>query len=182
MNCPKCNCELDSANINGVMLETCDSCEGIWFDPEELIKIIQIPEEELRVSNIASSLEESHEDDFHESGFRTTCPKCGETMEVQTYSYDSGIKMDKCNSCGGVWLDDGEIKSVIDYCAKNKTPLPAEKVEELNKKFKEIEAYWKQMEDNLADNIVRSDEIPEIVGVPEKLLQAIYTFFMMMGL
>lgn len=37
------------------------------------------------------------------------CPKCG--MELQEVDY-KGIKIDKCFSCEGLWLDAGELESV----------------------------------------------------------------------
>jgi len=182
MNCPKCSGELDSVNVNGVMLETCDSCEGVWFDSAELLKIIQITEEELRGSSIAPSLEDNHENDSNESGFRATCPKCAEPMAVQTYCYDSGVKMDKCNICGGIWLDDGEIKAVIDYYKEGMKALMPEKMNEITEKLEKIEKEWNAMEDQLADGMVKTDELPGLAGVPGKILQAIYRYFMRIGI
>ena len=37
------------------------------------------------------------------------CPKCG--MELNQIEY-KGIKVDKCFSCDGVWLDAGEMEAV----------------------------------------------------------------------
>ncbi|MHC4208192.1 MAG: TFIIB-type zinc ribbon-containing protein, partial [Planctomycetota bacterium] len=37
------------------------------------------------------------------------CPKCGMELEEITYRE---IKIDKCFSCGGVFLDDGELEAV----------------------------------------------------------------------
>ena len=37
------------------------------------------------------------------------CPKCG--MELSEIEY-KGIKVDKCFSCDGVWLDAGEMEAV----------------------------------------------------------------------
>ena len=37
------------------------------------------------------------------------CPKCG--MELNEIEFRE-IKIDKCMSCGGVWLDDGELEQV----------------------------------------------------------------------
>ena len=34
------------------------------------------------------------------------CPKCG--MELSEIEFRE-VKIDKCASCGGVWLDDGEL-------------------------------------------------------------------------
>jgi hypothetical protein len=37
------------------------------------------------------------------------CPKCGMELDEITYRQ---IKIDKCFSCGGVFLDDGELEAV----------------------------------------------------------------------
>lgn len=37
------------------------------------------------------------------------CPKCG--MELIEIDY-TGIKIDKCSECEGVWLDAGELEAV----------------------------------------------------------------------
>jgi len=37
------------------------------------------------------------------------CPKCG--MELSEIEFRE-VKIDKCMSCGGVWLDDGELEQV----------------------------------------------------------------------
>ena len=37
------------------------------------------------------------------------CPKCG--MELQEIAY-RGVLVDKCFSCNGIWLDDGEIEKL----------------------------------------------------------------------
>jgi hypothetical protein len=39
------------------------------------------------------------------------CPKCG--MELTEIEY-RGIQLDKCFSCGGVYLDDGELEQIAD--------------------------------------------------------------------
>jgi protein-arginine kinase activator protein McsA len=37
------------------------------------------------------------------------CPKCG--MELQTIKYQT-IEIDRCFSCNGTWLDEGELEKV----------------------------------------------------------------------
>ncbi len=37
------------------------------------------------------------------------CPKCG--MELSEVDY-KGIKIDKCFSCNGIWLDAGELETI----------------------------------------------------------------------
>jgi tRNA(Ile2) C34 agmatinyltransferase TiaS len=38
------------------------------------------------------------------------CPKCPGSLE--SYSYE-GFLLDRCRECGGVWMDKGELESVI---------------------------------------------------------------------
>lgn len=39
------------------------------------------------------------------------CPKCGMELTEITFRH---VKIDKCFTCGGVWLDDGELEQVAD--------------------------------------------------------------------
>jgi hypothetical protein len=40
------------------------------------------------------------------------CPKCG--VDLTEIDYE-GVKVDKCFSCGGVWLDAGELELVSKF-------------------------------------------------------------------
>lgn len=183
MLCPKCDCELEIVVVKDVKLEICSSCDGIWFDYEELYKIVRIPEEELRGTDIEKSLEKNHENDPDDNGFHITCPKCGDPMEIQTYCCDSGVKMDKCSRCNGIWLDDGEIMQIIEYCINTNEPVPQEKINILNSKLTEIKADWHKMEDKLCDDImVNTNEFFDTAGTPGRILQEIYRFFTRAGM
>ena len=46
----------------------------------------------------------------HEKGNETPCPKCPGSLE--TYSFQ-GFLLDRCNKCGGIWMDNGELDRVI---------------------------------------------------------------------
>ena len=39
------------------------------------------------------------------------CPRCGETLASQDRE---GVTIDVCLSCGGVWLDKGEMETLIE--------------------------------------------------------------------
>jgi len=41
---------------------------------------------------------------------RINCPKC--PGELGTYAFQ-GFILDRCHSCGGVWMDKGELEGVI---------------------------------------------------------------------
>jgi len=40
MNCPKCNVTLTIADRQGVEIDFCPQCRGVWLDRGELDKII----------------------------------------------------------------------------------------------------------------------------------------------
>lgn len=37
------------------------------------------------------------------------CPKCGMQLEEMTFG---DVRVDKCFTCGGMWLDDGELEAL----------------------------------------------------------------------
>lgn len=39
------------------------------------------------------------------------CPKCGADLHVQHYS---GIEVDRCPECHGIWFDEGEAERLIE--------------------------------------------------------------------
>jgi Zn-finger nucleic acid-binding protein len=41
------------------------------------------------------------------------CPNCGQDLQGASYPKLEHIKMKKCESCGGVWLDKGELDVII---------------------------------------------------------------------
>ena len=41
MNCPTCNSELKIADRQGVEIDYCPQCRGVWLDRGELDKIIE---------------------------------------------------------------------------------------------------------------------------------------------
>lgn len=38
------------------------------------------------------------------------CPNCANAMQTELYE---GVEIDRCNICGGTWLDDGEIRTIV---------------------------------------------------------------------
>ena len=40
------------------------------------------------------------------------CPKCQKTALTRTT--ESGVELDYCTDCGGIWFDKGELQKVID--------------------------------------------------------------------
>src|SRR5262245_51304148 len=106
MNCVKCEGKLRRVEIEEVVVDQCDRCFGIWFDSDELQRILAAKSiEPLRSPE--SQAKSSKADDAR----RASCPRCrGEGKLVQVASLTSDIHIDTCSVCGGKWLDGGELE------------------------------------------------------------------------
>lgn len=115
MKCPRCGQTLESTRYEGVSIETCRGCGGEWLDKFELKAIVQSWEKEFTPEEI-QSLEAIDEADFTldpRSGDARACPRCPDTrLERFNYAATSGIALDKCPSCGGIWFDKDELEKV----------------------------------------------------------------------
>lgn len=113
--CPRCTADLKTIRYEGTEIETCPVCEGEWLDADELAQIIQ------RVEHTFSREEMGTLDRARQRVFRVThggqerlnCPKCpDQKLTPFNYASTSGIILDKCPTCGGIWLDRGELEMV----------------------------------------------------------------------
>ena len=41
INCPRCDGSLLEADYEGIRIDVCDKCHGVWFDAGELAQVIQ---------------------------------------------------------------------------------------------------------------------------------------------
>lgn len=113
--CPRCSAELQTILYTGVEVETCPVCEGEWLDAEELGVIVQNAERKFTREEIAE-LDRARSQIFHlgpQAPERISCPKCYNRKLVPfNYASTSGIILDKCRGCGGIWLDKGELERI----------------------------------------------------------------------
>jgi phage FluMu protein Com len=59
-------------------------------------------------------LDKKHEDlekEEFEAHFKNRCPKCGDNLKEENFH---GVNIDRCTSCNGIWLDDGELEQLQD--------------------------------------------------------------------
>ena len=117
MNCPKCVGKLQKETMEGIEVDSCFTCEGIWFDAGELeevlkrdakdFELIDVGKEEFDGTEMASLAREL-------DAKAGKCPKCeDETLLIrQEYKGKHEINVDVCPRGHGLWLDGGEIKKL----------------------------------------------------------------------
>lgn len=59
MNCLLCNKEMNIEKYEGVEIDICPDCGGVWLDKDELAHIVQTQEEKFTPSQIKATLEET---------------------------------------------------------------------------------------------------------------------------
>lgn len=113
INCPACGNEMKKIFIAelGLNIDICaDGCGGIYLDNRELQKI---DEQNEHVDEIIQELE--NKDFSHvqidENAVRI-CPACGAKMVKNPTSVKGEVIIDDCYTCGGKFLDHGELTKI----------------------------------------------------------------------
>ncbi len=124
MKCPACARKLTEIKVGAVALDVCQGgCGGVWFDAAELEKLNRsVPTGDTPLAEI--SRDESIVLD--ETPARE-CVRCrGAKLERKLFSLGTGVIMDCCGRCGGLWLDHGELAAI--RAETHPPPLPVQHV------------------------------------------------------
>lgn len=121
MKCPHCSVEFVSANLSEVPVHECPSCHGIWFERGELEQTA-----DHAAPNLAWMDFELWKDQelFNVTESALKCPADGQGMAAIHYG-DTGVTVDHCVKCGGVWLDAGEFENLILALKDEAAAMPA---------------------------------------------------------
>lgn len=115
--CPSCKGRLYNKDWKNIHLDVCiKGCHGIWFDYNEL----QAVEKSDNLDNIDKEFEGTCQKQtcvktaLHSDSDRL-CPKDKQVMQRYEWNIGSGIVMDTCPACQGIWLDVGELECFVSY-------------------------------------------------------------------
>ena len=107
VRCPACGSLLFRRRIAGVELDGCPGCGGAFLDGGELRTLLAAPAD-LRlvdrtfVPGILPAIAPTRNE---------TCPRCeGPLIRYRPESLGGELEVDGCRSCGGIWLDHGEVR------------------------------------------------------------------------
>ncbi|HEY2799608.1 MAG TPA: zf-TFIIB domain-containing protein [Chthoniobacterales bacterium] len=123
--CPVDGTALDLYSLAHVEFEGCPKCHGMWLDKDELSKLKNtVNDGQLhwlnrevdnveKVSAVVSS---------------RTCPKCFSIKLRSIVFGHSGVVIDSCPDCHGVWLDRGEFDSIVHFLHDDATNATAKEI------------------------------------------------------
>lgn len=109
MKCPKCASALAPVRVEGVEVDRCVGCHGIWFDARELERLREIPAAEA-VDDGDPRVGRRFND-----APRAMCPRCRVPMIRMLDGQQRHVWLERCGTCGGTWLDAGEFRDLAHY-------------------------------------------------------------------
>ena len=114
MQCPQCATALQATVYEGVPMHTCEGCGGEFMGGEELARIVKHRRERFtpQMRGQLADRKPAFGGLGTEPDRVLACPACGNTMKIANYGGDTGIFVDRCGICSGLWLDHEELEKV----------------------------------------------------------------------
>jgi Zn-finger nucleic acid-binding protein len=104
LKCPRDGTPLDADKEQGIDVDRCRTCKGVWYDNEELAML---------ESTVADESDRSGMIEYAKRESELSCPVCGKPMLAFNYRAHN-LELDACVEEHGFWLDEGEANRVRD--------------------------------------------------------------------
>ena len=121
-DCPHCFERLEKKSLKkglwSVETDICKLCNGLYLDRGELLKLTS----NRPLHNITTKYLGVDSDS------KLLCPGCGSIMDMESVS---GVEIDVCLQCNGVWLDSDELEQLKELDSDDIEILSPEKLAEL---------------------------------------------------
>ncbi len=105
--CLKCTSVLDRSTVEGIEVDHCPSCGGLWLDHGEVERLGRGKPEDLdrlRTALVGKTAPDPASDTT------TSCPACpGQLKEVEL----GPVHIEYCGKCHGIFLDKGELDQAV---------------------------------------------------------------------
>lgn len=110
MKCYKCSSEMKRKALEGVLVDACPACEGIWLDGGEL-KMQQEGDRKNVDEILAMAKSEITSEKKRLVSLSSMCPRCQQDGIVEKVV--AGTALDVCPSCAGIHFDWSELTKVL---------------------------------------------------------------------
>ncbi|MFW3146561.1 MAG: zf-TFIIB domain-containing protein [Thermoplasmatota archaeon] len=114
IKCPRCELYMKREEIEipgpNIVIDFCPKCGSYWFDKGELNRYIRDRKPDRMLRRVKGM----------EEWGKPECPRCGGKISLK---FINDLEVDHCDSCGGIWLDHGELKAIQAQDVKVETRL-----------------------------------------------------------
>ncbi len=105
--CPACQQPLVAFELDGVEIDRCVGCQGIWLDAGELEWIAHL----ARVPQ--GGLSQALLNARGERGGKRRCPRCRRQLRKVALDRPEALEIDRCPHGDGLWFDWGEMETLL---------------------------------------------------------------------
>ena len=113
LRCPVDGGELERTAFQGIEIDVCKKCGGVWFDHGELDDVMR---EAMAQPQSVARLDPQAGAPTKQTPHRElTCPRCQKPMAAGIFGKTSNIELDRCPQCSGQWADGGELSALVEY-------------------------------------------------------------------
>ena len=114
MECPKCESEMEVVEYEGISVDRCTMCRGMWFD--------MLEHEHLKAIEGSESIDIGSDElgEHYNKIDHIKCPACKSQLIRMVDRDQPHIWYEACTSCYGVFFDAGEFRdykerTVLDF-------------------------------------------------------------------
>jgi Zn-finger nucleic acid-binding protein len=121
MICPLCKVPMLVLEFEGIELDCCNDCAGVWFDRGELLLLFGGSDTERL------ELRPEHIDGLPEapsSEKKRKCPLCRQKMRKVYIGPRQSVLIDVCPEGDGLWFDGGEVEALGRQYEEAQQPVP----------------------------------------------------------
>lgn len=104
MYCPKCQSDMEHAEIQGIRVSRCLQCRGLWFQGDGHLRL-----RELKGSGAIDIGEAEVGKAFDDAAY-VPCPVCGKPMDGAADRTQAHIRFEACGEGHGAFFDAAEYR------------------------------------------------------------------------
>ncbi len=107
--CPRCEIPLTPSAVQQVPVQRCPQCRGLWFEAHALRDAREAAEPDLAFLEVELW---SDAEQFRHAPGSGRCPAGDGALHALEYGH-TGVGVDYCDACFGVWLDEAEFERIV---------------------------------------------------------------------
>jgi len=113
--CPACGQPLIALELEGVEIDYCAACGGVWLDAGELEQIAELAG--VAPGPLSAVLGAA----VPGPRGRRRCPRCRRRLRTVMIGEAASVRLDRCPLGHGLWFDAGELRTLISSFARGES-------------------------------------------------------------
>mgnify|MGYP001198868999 CR=1 FL=1 len=97
---------MDLIEHEGVKIDRCANCGGIWLDYLELERLREF--QDADVLDLATDIDATFDEMVY-----VECPRCFSILDTEELEEPEPFKFEVCRTCGGSFFDGGELRKML---------------------------------------------------------------------